>query len=158
MSETAMNLFREISTFERGLKEGDRVEIRWTAGSFGHYTGTGKVTKKSRASVRVALDVPVASKSRASDPGTAYPVGREISVPLFLGTMASSNSKWTQFNRVAPLTTFGGIVVIQDWCLCKDDGIAGLSESVFADDNLCPCGCKKHHYHCRVCGKIAQVG
>lgn len=45
--------------------------------------------------------------------------------------------------------------VINDWCECEDQD---NSDTLFADDYVCRCGCDKHHYHCLDCGKITQVG
>lgn len=90
---------KSIIAFERGLRVGDKVEVRWTAGSFGHYTAPGQVTRINQASVRVAIDKAIPSQSAAF--AEAYPARTEIVVPLF--SAFSRNSKWAQFNRVAPL-------------------------------------------------------
>jgi hypothetical protein len=39
------------------------------------------------------------------------------------------------------------------WCKCKDK-----SDVKYAPDGTCRCGMSKHHYHCRKCGKITQIG
>lgn len=42
-----------------------------------------------------------------------------------------------------------------EWCECgkQDD-----SDPVFFDDGECVCGTEKHHYHCKFCGCIMQIG
>ena len=40
------------------------------------------------------------------------------------------------------------------WCECGNPS----GESRFFDDGECECGCHKHHYHCRDCAKITQIG
>lgn len=88
-----------IIEFERALHEGQRVEVRWTAGSFGHYTAPGKVVKINRTCVRVAIENSI--PSRYEEGVISYGAGFKIVVPLF--SAFSRNSKWAQFNRVAPL-------------------------------------------------------
>ena len=40
------------------------------------------------------------------------------------------------------------------WCEC-DDRRETLE---FWDDGECDCGVHKHHYHCRACGGVVQIG
>lgn len=87
------NELRAVANFEENLDAGQLVDVKWTAGSFGHYEGTGKVVRVNRASVRVALDAPVEGKYGS------YPIGREIVVPLLAD---SGFKKWAHFNRVEP--------------------------------------------------------
>jgi hypothetical protein len=83
-----------------GFVAGERVVVAWTAGSFGHYSAHGTVTKVSKSSMRVRLDEIVFSHS--GEP--CYSIGREIVVPTFESTMYSTNSKWSGFNRAYRLT------------------------------------------------------
>ena len=39
---------------------------------------------------------------------------------------------------------------------CSDGGTR--QSPIFSDDNVCVYGIGKHHYHCRTCGKVVQVG
>jgi hypothetical protein len=40
------------------------------------------------------------------------------------------------------------------WCNCKDS-----KDSYYVPDGKCAkCRIMKHHYHCRKCGKVTQVG
>ena len=40
------------------------------------------------------------------------------------------------------------------WCECDDQ-----HETVDCrDDGECDCGVDKHHYHCRACGGVFQIG
>jgi hypothetical protein len=41
-----------------------------------------------------------------------------------------------------------------EWCTCKEAG----DDWQFFDDGMCPCGCNRHHYHCKKCGGITQTG
>jgi len=40
------------------------------------------------------------------------------------------------------------------WCACKGDA---LRDSIYYADGE-HLGCSKHHYRCRTCGKVTQVG
>ena len=40
------------------------------------------------------------------------------------------------------------------WCECGNPS----QEFIFFDDGTCECGCYKHHYHCKDCMKITQIG
>jgi hypothetical protein len=42
-----------------------------------------------------------------------------------------------------------------DWCNCSK-GRTG--DPVYFGDNACACGMEKHHYHCRWCGNVVQIG
>jgi hypothetical protein len=88
------NELRAVTNFEGNLRVGQLVDVKWTAGSFGHYEGAGKVVRVNRASVRVALDATV-------DTGRwgTYAAGHEIVVPLLAD---SGFKKWAHFNRVEP--------------------------------------------------------
>ncbi|MFA5407040.1 MAG: hypothetical protein WC307_06810 [Candidatus Nanoarchaeia archaeon] len=46
--------------------------------------------------------------------------------------------------------------LLNEWGTIKCCQIEG--DPIFMDDDKCPCGCRKHHYHCRTCGKLVQVG
>ena len=39
------------------------------------------------------------------------------------------------------------------WCKCDDPEFL-----VYMDDNACLCGIKKHHVHCKNCGRVMQIG
>jgi len=39
------------------------------------------------------------------------------------------------------------------WCKCKNK-----TDAEYVPDGRCNCGVGKHHYHCRKCGKITQIG
>jgi len=44
------------------------------------------------------------------------------------------------------------------WCEC-DNGEPKIGENdLFADDGTCNCGMQKHHYHCRTCLGLTQIG
>ena len=85
--------FRSVIDFEKALAPGQEVLVKWTAGSFGHYHGVGKVVRVNRCSVRVALTEAVEGR------WGGYPTGREIVVPL----VTASGNRWAHFNRVEPV-------------------------------------------------------
>lgn len=89
--------FRDVMEFERGLSIGDKVEVRWTAGSFGHYRSPATILRLNAASIRVTLDAPV-------DTGEwgIYPAGREIVVPR-AWSLTGSSTRWAWHNGVFPL-------------------------------------------------------
>ena len=43
----------------------------------------------------------------------------------------------------------------KDWCNCSK---SRTGDPVYFDNDKCTCGTSKHHYHCRWCGGIVQVG
>lgn len=56
-----------------------------------------------------------------------------------------------QVEKLKPTIIFWKI----EWCECKSpDG----SNNVFFDDGVCTCGVSKHHYHCKLCGRLTQIG
>lgn len=42
----------------------------------------------------------------------------------------------------------------QSCCTCEDE----VPDAFYVADGQCECGIQKHHYHCRRCGKIQQIG
>lgn len=41
-----------------------------------------------------------------------------------------------------------------EWCRCEEFP----REAVYMPDAVCPCGVRKHHYHCPTCKCVCQVG
>lgn len=97
---TTTSDFRARIDFEKALHVGQRVEVRWTCGSFGHYKGLGTVAKINAASVRVALDQPVTGWEGRG----GWPAGFEIVAPFEFNHKNGSIVKtWAHFNGVFPL-------------------------------------------------------
>jgi hypothetical protein len=96
LCEAGFDMLAQIK-WEEGLKAGDKVLVRWTAGSAGHYMSPATIQKVNQSSVTVTLDQPV----ETGQWGT-YPAGRKINVPLCSSCMRTSNSKWSQINGVFP--------------------------------------------------------
>jgi len=46
---------------------------------------------------------------------------------------------------------------VRKWCQCIN-GRSAKAEPVYFEDEACSCGLLKHHYHCKHCGGLVQVG
>lgn len=88
---------REVLAFERNLKEGSRVVVRFSCGH-GIYTGTAVVARVEKRRFIVRLLYPVQFK----DATTKWPVGFELNIPNFLHHQIA----WSQFNRLEPVEGF----------------------------------------------------
>ena len=44
--------------------------------------------------------------------------------------------------------------LLYNYCDCGNPS----GNTIFAENNACTCGAKKHHWHCADCGKISQIG
>ena len=98
------NELKTVFAFERGLKVGDPVEVRWT-NSFRAYRATGTVAKVNANSFRVKVtDGPYETAS-----GT-------ILVPRFSGSL-DAMTKWSINNCVCPV---GGFVVTEAGALMTE--------------------------------------
>lgn len=42
----------------------------------------------------------------------------------------------------------------REWCECDPSP----DQPIFRPDRSCPCGVEKHHYHCRACKGVSQIG
>ena len=85
--------FREVMSFEQGLKEGDEIILRWT-NCHSYFEARATVVRVNEKSIRGRLTEEVMHRGKVG-----YPAGWEISVPRLLDLR-----KWSCNNCAAPVT------------------------------------------------------
>jgi len=104
----------------------------------------------------------------AGDSGQVYDVGRYADLEYFCSCKGRLFNRQSECKHIRlfkereadeiiaeddPTETPGAEFWKSEWCDCnKEDA------PVFFDDGECSCGTVKHHYHCKFCGKITQIG
>ena len=87
--------YKKITDFERNMKVGQRVRVRWGYGSGFRAQGVGELVKINRGSVQVRLVRGVASPYRTG--GEGWPTGFVLKgIPKFAG------NNWDYWNSVEP--------------------------------------------------------
>ena len=50
------------------------------------------------------------------------------------------------------------VKLIGTWCDCTDGGKFSDDPKFNPENGQCTCGIHKHHYHCKNCGRVIQIG